>query len=99
MVLGGLYLTCNSLPLTILSDSKVARRFVRLLSFNICKWEWENCKCFICTPAMNMSCESDVTERSKSNTDKDCMGADITPNVERNVTAVVPGHSKKRPAM
>lgn len=46
---------------------------------------------------MNISCESDVTERSKSNTDKDCIGADITCKVERNVTAVVPGHSKKRP--
>lgn len=47
---------------------------------------------------MNISCDSDVTERSKSNTDKDCIGADITCKVERNVTAVVPGHSKKRPA-
>ncbi len=46
---------------------------------------------------MNISCESDVTERSKSNIDKDCIGADITCKVERNVTAVVPGHSKKRP--
>lgn len=90
-------LTCNSLPLTILSDSKVARKFFKLLSFNVSKWEWENCKCRNCTPTMNISCVSDVTERSKSYTESDCIGVDISCNVERSDTAVVPGHSKKIP--
>lgn len=89
--------TCNSLPLTMLNDSNVARRFFRLLSLSICKWEWENCKCRICTPSTNISCDSDVTERSKSYTDRDCMGDDISCNVERKETAVVPGHSKNSP--
>lgn len=83
----------------MLSDSSVARRFFRLLSFSICKWEWENCKCRICGLPVNISCESDVTERSKSYTDRDWMGDDISFKVDCSETAVVPGHSRKSPAI
>ncbi|KAI9575090.1 hypothetical protein GQX74_015505 [Glossina fuscipes] len=43
------------------------------------------------------SCESDVTERSKSYIDSECIGDDIRSSVERNDIAVVPGHSKNNP--
>lgn len=89
--------TCVNLPLTILSDSRDARTFLRLLSFRVSKCECENCKCLILTPGWKTSCESDVTERSKSYIDSECIGDDIRSSVERNDIAVVPGHSKNNP--
>lgn len=96
-VFGLILFTCDSLPLTMLSDSSVARKFSKLLSFSVCRWEWENCKCCICTPAMNISGVRDVTARSKSYTDSDWMGVDINWSVECSDTAVGPGHSRNRP--
>lgn len=96
-VFGLILFTCDSLPLTMLNDSSVARKFSKLLSFSICRWEWENCKCRICTPPMNISGVRDVTARSKSYTDSDWMGVDINWSVECSDTAVGPGHSRNRP--
>lgn len=58
--------TCVNFPLTMLNDSNVARTCRKLLSFNVSRCECENCKCLILTPGWKTSCESDVTERSKS---------------------------------
>lgn len=81
----------------MLNDSNDARTFLRLFSFNVSKCEWENCKCLILTPGWKTSCDRDVTERSKSYIDNECMGDEIRSNVVRNDVAVVPGHSRNKP--
>ena len=81
----------------MLNDSNVVRKFCRLFSLSVVNCDWENCKCRIWTPFVNKSDDNDVIERSKSYTDKDCMGDLISCNVERNDSDVVLGHSRKRP--
>lgn len=89
--------TCVSFPLTMLNDSSVPYKFLRLFSFKICRWEWENCKCLMLTPAAKRSRGSDVTDRSKSYTESDCIGDDINWSIWRRENAVVPGHSRNNP--
>lgn len=81
----------------MLNDSSVPYKFLRLFSFKTCKWEWENCKCLMLTPVANRSWGSEVTDRSKSYTDNDCIGDDINCNIWRRLNAVVPGHSRNNP--
>lgn len=98
--LGVVLRTCVNFPLTILNDSNVARKLWRLLSLSIWRCVWENCNCLMWTPFVeNKSCERDVTERSKSYTDNDWMGDDISWSIERIDAAVVPGHSRYRPIL
>lgn len=84
--------------MTILNDSNVERKLLRLFSLSIWRCECENCKCLICAPFVkNKSWDKDVTVRSKSYTESDCIGDDISWSIDRNDTAVVPGHSKNNP--